>query len=232
MGERDGEGSAEEYETLIQTTDVELLKKAWRQEKAAPEIMKFEADLIARLTGQIELVEENVEQDAQSGIDPLTVSLYQMDLDRTQFLLRSYLRIRLQKIEKYIFHILATAELYNRLSKQEKAFAKTCLVDLEKHLEESVLSKLPNNYQSIFKQSMISEENDMVAKPQLDTFVVCKTKYYLGHIQLEDNEDGPSDDRVNQRPLEEPFEMEPDVLYFVRYKAIKRFVEEGRIDLF
>lgn len=36
-----------------------------------------------------------------------------------------------------------------------------CLVDLEKHLEESVLSKLPNNYQSIFKQSMISEENDM-----------------------------------------------------------------------
>ncbi|KAL6185709.1 hypothetical protein ACLB2K_041836 [Fragaria x ananassa] len=109
--------------------------------------------------------EENVEQDAQSGIDPLNVSLYQMDLDRTQFLLRSYLRIRLQKIEKYIFHILATAELYNRLSKQEKAFAKTCLVDLEKHLEESVLLKLPNNYQSIFKQSMISEENDMVAKP-------------------------------------------------------------------
>ncbi|KAM5568707.1 DNA replication complex GINS protein SLD5 [Rosa sericea] len=232
MDARDGDGSTEEYETLIQTTDVELLKRAWRQEKAAPEILKFETDLIARLTGQIELVEENVEQDAQSGIDPLTVSLYQMDLDRTQFLLRSYLRIRLQKIEKYIFHILATAELYNRLSKQEKAFAKTCLVDLEKHLEESVLSKLPNNYQSIFKQSMISEENDMVAKPQLDTFVVCKTNYYLGHIQLEDNEDGPSDDRANQRPLEEPFEMEPDVLYFVRYKAIKRFVEEGRIDLY
>lgn len=232
MDSRDGDGSTEDYETLIQTTDVELLKRAWRQEKAAPEILKFETDLITRLTGQIELVEENVEQDSQSGIDPLTVSLYQMDLDRTQFLLRSYLRIRLQKIEKYIFHILATAELYNRLSKQEKEFAKTCLVDLEKHLEESVLSKLPNNYQSIFKQSMISEENDMVAKPQLDTFVVCKTNYYLGHIQLEDNEDGSSDDRANQRPLEEPFEMETDVLYFVRYKAIKGFVEEGRIDLF
>ncbi|PRQ22893.1 putative GINS subunit, domain A protein [Rosa chinensis] len=72
-----------------------------------------------------------------------------MDLDRSKFLLRSYLRIRLQKIEKYIFHILATAKLYNRLSKQEKAFAKT------------VLLKLPNKYQSIFKQSMISEENDM-----------------------------------------------------------------------
>nr|XP_011461738.1 PREDICTED: uncharacterized protein LOC101309339 isoform X4 [Fragaria vesca subsp. vesca] len=118
----------------------------------------------------------------------------------------------LLQIEKYIFHILAAAELYNRLSKQ-KAFAKMCLVDLEKHLEESVLSKL-------------------VAKLQLDMFVVCKTNHYLGHIQPEDNEDEPSDNRANQRPLEEPFEMEPDVLCFVRYKAVKRFVEEGRIDLF
>lgn len=33
-----------------------------------------------------------------SGMDPLTVSLYQMDLDRAQFLLRSYLRVRLQKV--------------------------------------------------------------------------------------------------------------------------------------
>ena len=39
-----------------------------------------------------------MEEFAENGTDPLTVSLYQMDLDRTQFLLRSYLRIRLQKV--------------------------------------------------------------------------------------------------------------------------------------
>lgn len=39
-----------------------------------------------------------MEEFTESGFDPLTVSLYQMDLDRTQFLLRSYLRIRLQKV--------------------------------------------------------------------------------------------------------------------------------------
>lgn len=39
-----------------------------------------------------------MEEFAESGTDPLTASLYQMDLDRTQFLLRSYLRIRLQKV--------------------------------------------------------------------------------------------------------------------------------------
>lgn len=48
----------------------------------------------------------------ENGIDPLVVSLYQMDLDRTQFLLRSYLRVRLLKVcllidfllSVYIFH--------------------------------------------------------------------------------------------------------------------------------
>lgn len=39
-------------------------------------------------------------------------------------------------------------------------------------------------------------------------------------------------DRGSQRHLEEPFEMEPNVLYFVRYKPIKNFVEEGKIDLY
>ena len=32
---------------------------------------------------------------------------------------------------------------------------------MERHLEESVLSKLPDNYQDTVKQSIISEESDM-----------------------------------------------------------------------
>ena len=49
------------------------------------------------------LQEETIEEYASSGIDPLTVSLYQMDLDRVQYLLRSYLRIRLQKVATWLF---------------------------------------------------------------------------------------------------------------------------------
>ncbi|XP_050130077.1 DNA replication complex GINS protein SLD5-like isoform X1 [Malus sylvestris] len=102
-----------------------------------------------------------------------------------------------------------------------------CCADLQTHLEKSVLLQLPSTYQSVFRQSS-EKETDMVARPQLDTFVVCKTKYYLGHIQLEDSGDGESDSSASQRPLDEPFEMEPNVLYFVRYKAVKKF----KIDLY
>ncbi|XP_068328047.1 DNA replication complex GINS protein SLD5-like [Pyrus communis] len=211
-------GSTEDYET-----DVELLKRAWRQEKAAPEVLQFESALIRRIIEQIQLMEETVEEFTESGIDPLTVSLYQMDLDRTQFLLRSYYRIRLQKIEKYMFHIRDNAESLDMVS------SCRCCADLQTHLEKSILLQLPSTYQSVFRQSS-EKETDMVPRHQMDTFVVCKTKYYLGHIQLED--DGESDSSASQRPLDEPFEMEPNVLYFVRYKAVKKFVEEGEIDLY
>ncbi|EFH54500.1 hypothetical protein ARALYDRAFT_907364 [Arabidopsis lyrata subsp. lyrata] len=59
----------------MSTSDVELLKRVWREGG-----------------------EETIEDYVENGIDPLMVSLYQMDLDRAQFLLRSYLRVRLLKV--------------------------------------------------------------------------------------------------------------------------------------
>ncbi|KAH7573454.1 hypothetical protein JRO89_XS03G0152000 [Xanthoceras sorbifolium] len=165
----------------MSTTDVELLKTASRNEKAAPEILQFQAQLVKRAREQIQLMEDTMEEFEQSGMDPLTVSLYQMDLDRAQFLLRSYLRIRLQKL--------------------------LCIDDIEKHLEETVLSKLPDNYQSARRQSIISEEDDMVPEPQLDTFVACKSSNTFVSLRLVDSE----------RPLE----MERHDASFVLYKVIK-----------
>ncbi|CBI22829.3 DNA replication complex GINS protein SLD5-like isoform X2 [Vitis vinifera] len=42
-GSEEGSGfPADDYESLIATTDVELLKRAWRNEKAAPETLHFQ----------------------------------------------------------------------------------------------------------------------------------------------------------------------------------------------
>jgi len=38
------------------TTDVELLKRAWRNEKAAPEILRFDSPLVSRVREQIQLL--------------------------------------------------------------------------------------------------------------------------------------------------------------------------------
>ncbi|XP_051113604.1 DNA replication complex GINS protein SLD5 [Andrographis paniculata] len=210
--------AADNYNSLMSTTDAELLKTAWRNEKAAPEILKFDSDLVQRSRQQLHLMEEMVNDFNSNGVDPLTVSLYQMDLDRTMFLLRSYVRTRLQKIEKYVFHINKTTELWNRLSMQEQRFARRCAGDLTKNLEQSVLSKLPEQYQSHLRQSAASEDDDMVPEPRLDAYVVCRSKRYLGAFQLDDGE-------------EEPINIEADDLYALPYKSIKPLVENGQIDL-
>ncbi|OVA16749.1 GINS complex [Macleaya cordata] len=217
-GSEEGLGlGSEEFDPISAKTDVELLKRAWRNEKASPEILQFQEALVQRAREQTQLSEGTVEEYAEDGTDPLRVSLYQMDLDRTQFLLRSYLRIRLQKIERYMIHISKT-ELWNRLSKQERKFATSCTDNLGKHLNQSVLSRLPYGYQDILKQSISSEEDDMVPEPQLDTFVFCKSKGSVGSFQLDDVGD-------------EIVDLIADDLYVLRYKSIKALVETGQIDL-
>ena len=59
MASGSGEGSgfpADDYESLIATTDVELLKRAWRNEKAAPEILQYQTALVQRSREQIQLM--------------------------------------------------------------------------------------------------------------------------------------------------------------------------------
>ncbi|XP_023752279.1 DNA replication complex GINS protein SLD5 [Lactuca sativa] len=214
-----GSSAMDDYETLISTTDADLLKRSWRNEKASPEILQFESSLVQRSREQIQLMEETVEEFMNNGEDPLTVSLYQMDIDRTMFLLRSYLRIRLQKIEKFMFHIQKTAELWTRLSRQEQKFAKRSIEDTKQHLDESVLSKLPDRYKSHLKQSVISEEDDMVMEPKLDAFVICRSRKFLGGLPVDDSGE------------ENPLDMYAGDIYALRYKSIKPLVESGQLDL-
>ncbi|XP_008676164.2 DNA replication complex GINS protein SLD5 [Zea mays] len=99
-------------------TDVDLLKRAWLNEKAASDILSFDSPLALRVHEQIQHLEEALDDFVDDGVDDLVVSLYQMDLDRTLFLLRSYLL--LEKIKKYTMHISRSDDLLSHLSQQER----------------------------------------------------------------------------------------------------------------
>ncbi|KAD6119816.1 hypothetical protein E3N88_11087 [Mikania micrantha] len=210
----------DDYESLISTTDADLLKRSWRNEKASPEILQFQSSLVQRSREQIELMEETVEELVKNDEDPLTVSLYQMDIDRTLFLLRSYLRTRLQKIEKFMFHIQKTSDLWSRLSRQEQKFAKRSIEDMKQHLEQSVLSKFPDRYKSHLKQSVISEEDDMEIEYAEES---AKRRVFncflsLNHLWYDSGEENPLD-------------MYAGDIYALRYKSIKPLIESGQLDL-
>ena len=51
----------------------------------------------------------------------------QMEIDRVKYLLASYLRTRLRKLEKYAFHVLSNQALHRRMSPHEFAFVNECV---------------------------------------------------------------------------------------------------------
>lgn len=165
--------------------DVEVLKRVWRNEKSAPEILAYEALLVERVQEQIALMEENFAAYAES-LDDMMLSIFEMDVNRLMFLLRAYLRIRLSKIEKFALHIMRTVDLWDRLSPQEQEYAQKFVDVLSKHMHDSVLGKLEKAYDSMMKQAASSEENDMIVEPNLDTYVFCRSKTAVGSFQLDD----------------------------------------------
>ena len=56
--------------------------------------------------------------------------MYSYELKRVRYLLQSYHRTRLNKIEKFILHILEKEEVLNRLSEKEKAYAQVTIIML------------------------------------------------------------------------------------------------------
>lgn len=75
-------GSTDDYEALMSMTDVELLKSAWRQEKAAPEILQFESRLIKRVREQIQLMVNSLKLKNREGKKTLIPLFGSSEIDR------------------------------------------------------------------------------------------------------------------------------------------------------
>ncbi|XWS14218.1 hypothetical protein CRYUN_Cryun36dG0104200 [Craigia yunnanensis] len=132
----------------------------------------------------------------------------------------------LMQIEKFMFYIWKRDIYRNRLSMEEEKFTERCIRDIGKHLEETALSKLPDNYQSVLKQSIISEEDDMVPEPQLDSFVVAKCERATRPLYLDGSKQSSGFDS-----REDHFQMVPDDLCILRYRPFQEELMSGNISL-
>ena len=107
-GGQDAAGIAgdEESRLALKTPFVEL-RQAFMNEKLAPELLYYKAELVHTIKGlleqQLDLIDDT-DPDVVGGGTSLVVSLWKMEHDRIDFMLKSYLRVRLQKIERYVLH--------------------------------------------------------------------------------------------------------------------------------
>lgn len=107
-------------------------------------------------------------------MDPKTnfaLIVIQTELERYKYLVRSYLRARLAKIDRHTLHYLSTDELRARLSDTELAYATRHQALLHNHYLSSFLSSFPPALQNL---------NDtaaglvMIDAPDLDSAVFVR----------------------------------------------------------
>ncbi|KAL9710580.1 GINS complex subunit [Leucoagaricus gongylophorus] len=78
-----------------------------------------------------------------SESEHLRITLVQLDIERVKFIVRSYVRTRLYKIEKYARYITSSPSIQTRLTAAERDHASRHADLNDRHFSFSVLQSLP-----------------------------------------------------------------------------------------
>ncbi len=213
------------------TNIVARLKRAYVNEKNAPELLPFETDLLAQVMAKVEDQELVVQQNrdaaaaagggggggAGGGVDDLMAHIYHAELNRVRFSIRAYYRTRLFKIEKYAVHT-AKDEL-GKLSPQEVEYAEKYVNMLDEHFG-SVLNQMPEKYTSMLQQIQDDDTDyDMIPEPNLDKHVFCRVREDRRDVMFDPND------------LDNTMDLDQGDIIMVRYRFIKGLLEDGSLDL-
>jgi GINS complex subunit 4 len=119
---------------------IEELLRAWCNEKASPELLPYQGELVDSFMG---VVREQQKALGGEKVDVFTAGLYQLDIDRVKFVLASYLRARLAKVQRWYLHLQGAPEVRERLSPAEREFLREFTAARSRHLDATVLHQLP-----------------------------------------------------------------------------------------
>uniref|UniRef100_A0A669PU72 DNA replication complex GINS protein SLD5 n=2 Tax=Phasianus colchicus TaxID=9054 RepID=A0A669PU72_PHACC len=209
------DGSEELVLTPLQL--IRSLEQAWLNEKFAPELLESKPEIIECVVEQLDHMEANLKR-AKKG--DLKVSVHRMEIERIRYVLSSYLRCRLVKIEKFFPHVLEKEKSRARgepsiLSPEEFAFAKEYMANTETYLKNVALKHMPPNLQKV---ALLKS----VPKPNLDSFVFLRVLKRQENILVE-----PETDEQREYTID----LEEGSQHLIRYKTIAPLVASGAVQL-
>jgi len=197
---------------LTAQTALQEIENAWMNERFAPEILPHQSDLVDCMLQQIAHMEENVRRLER---DDLRALVHRMELDRIRYVISTYLRTRLEKIERYTVHILS--EEANRspdeayLTPNELRFAKEYLANLETLFKTVALQHMPPNFQRF-------EVNKFAVKPNMQAHVFLRANRRVTGIVLPGT-------------LNEEIDFDEGSQHIIQYSAVAHLVKSGVVQL-
>ncbi|XP_002129349.1 DNA replication complex GINS protein SLD5 [Ciona intestinalis] len=208
-------GVSEEGEEQITSEQVfQQLEEIWVNERLSPNLMLCRTDITECILEQMQEMEENI---ARAKKTDLKVSLHQLELDRIRYVLSSYLRCRLEKIEKHAAYLIkkesSDGPSVSRLSPEEFMFAKELTSGVTSHLTASALKHMPKNLQTLNLEDSV---------PNLDHYVFLRVNKAEEGIIVDCETDVQNEDKID---------LEVDAQHIMRYKLIENLVENQTVSL-
>ncbi|GBF95329.1 DNA replication complex GINS [Raphidocelis subcapitata] len=208
----------DEFEDAEPASDFQQLKKALLNERLAPEILAYQGDLVDRVRERIEQQEREIDRLERDPDGDVAQEALSLERDRLRWLLKSYLRTRLGKVQQYAALVLRDAAgVQARVSPQELKFANDYFMSLGQLYQDQVLQHLPPNYNSLLRRFNGDQSQALVEEPDTDVFVFCKVDRDCGQIP-----DGPNGETADVNA--------GDILN-IRYKHIAHLVQGGQVHL-
>lgn len=220
------------------------MEAAWLNEKFAPEILPHKAEVVECLLGQISYMEKNLEN-LDSG--STYKMLHQMELDRLRFVVTSYLRIRLEKIETFLYSVLNSEE--QRIQRDIDCYLTDNEVEFAKSYQEGTLKPYRyrnmqfwsfcfstaleqhfGNVLSFWPQAQAYRERgsaphpgnwpNQQAKPNIHSFVFAKSKSDIYGVVID-----------NANRDEDLVDLKAGSQIIISYNSIKNLVKSGDVSL-
>jgi len=164
--------------------DLEALTRLWVAERVAPELLPYPDELmervLARLAKQIETIEE-----ATGSMDPKTnfkLIVLQTELERFKFLVRSFLRARMAKIDAHALHYSTQDQTKALLSGTELQYLNAHQSLLSNHYKTSFLSQFPASLQRL---DDTAGGISMIDRPDADKAVFVRVLRDCGLVRVE-----------------------------------------------
>lgn len=142
------------------------------------------------------------------------IMLVQTEIERVKFVIRSYIRTRLHKIEKYARYISTTPEIHERLTQAELDHARRYSHLVETHFNNSVLQSLPEEQQSLNDQ--VPFLPPMIPVPDKTRAVFAHALDACPPVRLPDGS---------------TMEMDKDQISLTPYHVVEQLLAQGAVEL-
>ncbi|ETW76655.1 hypothetical protein HETIRDRAFT_327861 [Heterobasidion irregulare TC 32-1] len=176
------------YDNANEETELQQLIRHWVNERHAPDILPGQENLLASLLDHIRRQSNTVSllrSDPDSSEEEhFRIMLAQTEIERVKFIVRSYLRTRLYKIERYARYIAITPEIQTRLSQTELNHIKSFSDLTERHFHSSVLQSLPEHQQGLNDSTVFTPP--MIPEPDKSRAVFVHAREECPPVRLPD----------------------------------------------